>query len=137
MMWGMAEDPRDRLAQYMEDRRDELRLTWDQIASKGSTHAETLRQVRKNRREITKQTKRAIEIGLEWRTGSVDNILGGGTPGVLPDAADLPDLPAGDLPAQINWVKQQAWSATDRQRVIAQLIELEQEAQGERRAGAA
>lgn len=119
----------------MEDRRDDLTLTWDQVAAKGSTHAETLRQVRKHRREISRQTKRAIEIGLDWRTGSVDRILAGGQPEPLPAAAtDLPGLPAGDLRTQLDWVMQQPWSATDKQRITVWLFEIDQQAQQERRA---
>jgi Helix-turn-helix domain len=48
---------------------------------------------------------------------------------------DLPDeLPDADLPTQIDWVHRQPWSATDRERVVRQLIELNQQAQEERRA---
>lgn len=76
----VTETPRERLARLMEDRRRELGLTWDEIAFRGSTHAETLRQVRKGERRIRPITRRAIEVGFAWTEGSVERILQGGDP---------------------------------------------------------
>lgn len=131
----MTEDGRDRLARIMEERRGEIGRTWDDVAAKGSTHAETLRQVRKHRREITRKIKRAIEEGLDWHTGSVDRVIAGGYPAPLPTGPDdLPGLPVNSLLAQMDWVQRQPWSAIDKQRVVNMLIELDQQAEQERRA---
>lgn len=61
-----------------------------------------------------------------------------------PDAADalrnlrpvaLPaNLPPGDLPAQIRWVRQQPWPPSEQQLVINDLIQLAAEVEQERRA---
>lgn len=75
----------------MEARRGELRLTWDQVAARGSITAETLRQVRIGDRPIRALTKRAIEDALDWPTGTIDSILSGDSvqPPDRPEAVDL------------------------------------------------
>ncbi|MFD2421602.1 hypothetical protein [Amycolatopsis pigmentata] len=69
------EDVRAQLTEAMERRRVELGLTWRQIAAKSGLSIEALRSVRKERREITPPTRRALEIGLEWPRGHVTAIL--------------------------------------------------------------
>jgi hypothetical protein len=76
----VTESPRQRLARIMDERRRFLRLTWDQVADRGSISYETIRQVRSGSQEIRGLTKRGIEIGLGWTPGSLDRALEGGTP---------------------------------------------------------
>jgi hypothetical protein len=64
----------------MDERRKELRLTWNQVAQRGSTTDETLRQVRTGQQRIQAMTMRAVEAGLQWGKGSVESILDGGDP---------------------------------------------------------
>lgn len=61
----------------MDERRRFLRLTWDQVAERGSITYETLRQVRLGTSAMRPLTKRAIEAGLDWPADLVDVILDG------------------------------------------------------------
>lgn len=131
----MDDTNRVRLAQLMEARREKLGLTWEQVALKGSITDETLRQVRRNRRVISRGTRRAIEAGLDWATGSVDQILSGGDPQPLPEPADLPGLPSGDLPAMIDYLSRLDYPPADRRRMVAQVLRIDHEArEADRRA---
>ena len=69
------DDVRVRLTEAMENRQEELGLTWRQIAAKAGVSVQTLISVRKESREITPRTRRAIELGLKWPPGYVTAIL--------------------------------------------------------------
>lgn len=72
---------RARLAEHMDQRRRELRLTWDQVASRAGINRETLRQIRNGISEsIRPLTAAGIEDALQWEHGSIDAILAGGAP---------------------------------------------------------
>lgn len=111
---------RDLLAQHMETRRQELRLTWDQVAVRGSITAETLRQVRIGDRPIRPLTKRAIEEGLDWPAGTVDAILTGLTAQPLdrPDATDLMEFIA-----MVREVLESRFTADTKLRMIGELVD--------------
>lgn len=86
----MAQDEaRKRLAEAMEARRDQLGITWRQVAAAGGTTYETLRAVRQGTNEITPPTRRAIEAGLHWPGGYVDAILADEAAVVLRRMIDL------------------------------------------------
>ncbi len=80
---------RKRLADCMESRRLDLRLTWGQVAERGGTTTETLRQARTGSTRIMPLTRRAIEDGLGWAKGSVRAVLDGGDPVPLDGHAAL------------------------------------------------
>lgn len=62
----------------MEERRLQLGDRWLDVANRADITTETLRQIRTGAQPMRPLTKRAIESGLIWAAGSVDNILAGG-----------------------------------------------------------
>ncbi|MEU4224386.1 hypothetical protein AB0F17_08835 [Nonomuraea sp. NPDC026600] len=82
-MRGTAEDKqrwRAALGRYMEDRRLELGLLWEQVAELTGLSAQGLRDVREKSGRPRPLTKQAIEKALQWEPGSIDLILAGGEP---------------------------------------------------------
>lgn len=80
---GPMEDVRSarrRLAAHMDSRREDLRLTWAEVASLAGVSRETLRQIRTGEGEIRPLTRRGIEDALQWASGSIAIILDGGEP---------------------------------------------------------
>lgn len=76
-----AQSPeRQRLRRLMEDRCDELGLTWTEVAAADGSSVKTLHSVRTEGHAIKPPTRRAIETGLQWARGSVQRILDGGDP---------------------------------------------------------
>jgi hypothetical protein len=83
----MTGDTRELLDVCMDERRRQLRLTWDQVATLAKIHRETLRQIRRSNSELRPLTKAGLEIALQWQPGSVDRILAGRGPLPLDQAA--------------------------------------------------
>lgn len=81
------ETPRQRLARLMDDRRSDLGLTWNEVADKAGVTREGLRRMRTGTGHIRSLTKRGIERALQWASGSVDQILAGGDPGIIREAS--------------------------------------------------
>lgn len=75
-------EARARLAEQMEQRRLELRLTWREVSEAGGISYEVIRNLRNGRGAgIAALTKRGIDRGLQWLEGcGVDNILAGRPP---------------------------------------------------------
>jgi transcriptional regulator with XRE-family HTH domain len=71
-------DARARLADLMDQRRRDLRLTWDQVASRAGIHRETLRQIRAGTGALRPLSATGIEDALEWDRGSIDTLLADG-----------------------------------------------------------
>lgn len=67
------------LGWWMDERRGELGLTWDQVAEQAGLSTETLYRAASGRSMRT-TTKKGIERALRWRNGAVDAILAGGKP---------------------------------------------------------
>lgn len=89
-MRGTAEDKqrwRAALGRYMEDRRLELGLLWEQVAELTGLSTQGLRDVREKSGRPRPLTKQAIEKALHWEPGSIDLILAGGEPIPLSPAA--------------------------------------------------
>lgn len=63
---------RPRLAEAMEQRRDQLGLTWVQVSRRGGISPETLKAARQSQSQLTARSKRRIEIGLQWPRGAVE-----------------------------------------------------------------
>ena len=86
-------EARARLAEKMEERRLELRLTWREVAEAGEISYEVVRNVRNGRGTgIAPLTKRGIDTALQWEAGSVDGVLAGGEPELAPPAPGLPRM---------------------------------------------
>jgi transcriptional regulator with XRE-family HTH domain len=71
-------DARARLADLMDQRRRDLRLTWDQVASRAGIHRETLRQIRAGTGALRPLSATGIEDALDWDRGSIDTLLADG-----------------------------------------------------------
>lgn len=85
----MAEGARTRLASYMDDRRQTLRMTWKQVSDKAGLSPQGLRDVRSGEGTIRPLTKRGLEDALEWTPGSIDKILAGSEPEVPGSGGDV------------------------------------------------
>jgi hypothetical protein len=71
---------RARLAEFMDERRLELRLTWREVAEAGEVSYEAVRAARNGTQDIRPLTQAGIEKGLHWERGSISLILAGGYP---------------------------------------------------------
>jgi hypothetical protein len=71
---------RTSLGSYMEDRRIDLQLLWNDVAAASGLTTETLRNIRNGTGGIRPLNKRAIENALKWQPGSIDRILAGEQP---------------------------------------------------------
>lgn len=80
----MTESNRQRLARLMDERRQDLRLTWEVVAQRAGMSREGLRRTREGERAMRVLTKRGIEDALYWAPGSVDAVLDGGEPTPIP-----------------------------------------------------
>src|SRR4051812_2419692 len=72
--------PRERLAQYLGDRRVELGLRWADVAQRAGLSTETLRQIRQTNSDIRPLSRKGLEDALEWGRGSIAAILRGDEP---------------------------------------------------------
>jgi hypothetical protein len=79
-MTTYSQEARERLTRAIEDRRDFLRIKWQDIAQRAVFSIATLGRVRRGEGELTADTKSGLEDALEWERGSVDAILAGGEP---------------------------------------------------------
>ncbi len=84
---------RTRLAQLIDERRDQLGLYWNEVAQLADITKEGLRSVRLETRGLRPATKRGIERALRWEAGTVDRILAGGDPEEMPPAPAPTDPP--------------------------------------------
>lgn len=69
-----------RLAQHLNDRRLELRLTWAEVADRAGISRDTMHNVRVGTSDIRDLTERGIEVALQWEPGSIDRIFAGNDP---------------------------------------------------------
>lgn len=87
----------------MDERRQDLGLTWDQVAVQAKIHRETLRTIRRGTGDLRPLTKRGIENALRWTAGSVDRILDGRAP--VPLAETGPSTGDDDFDARIERIR--------------------------------
>jgi transcriptional regulator with XRE-family HTH domain len=64
----------------MDARRRDLRLTWDEVATRAGINRETLRQIRIGNGDIRPLSATGIEDALGWDRGSIEAILAGDKP---------------------------------------------------------
>ncbi|MEU1736514.1 hypothetical protein [Streptosporangium sp. NPDC020145] len=69
------DDARQRLAEAMDDRRQDLRLKWQDVAAKANISVPTLKRIRSGPGLITDWAARGLEKALEWPQGEVARIL--------------------------------------------------------------
>lgn len=67
-----SDERRAFLDQHMEERRQELRLRWSQVARLAGMRQENLLRIRKNRISISWEAADGIERALQWESGSVE-----------------------------------------------------------------
>ena len=129
----MAEpDVRARLADLMDQRRRDLRLTWDQVAARADIHRETLRQIRNGSSDTIRPLSAAgLEDALEWERGSIDTILRGGSfaEASPPMAEQEPPLPE-NLAALIGATDSTAQHDTDLASILGRLNEVTEQLAG-------
>ena len=89
-------EARERLAELMEQRMADLRLTWREVAETGDISYEALRAARNGSGDIRRNTQAGIEAGLRWERGSVARILAGGDP--VPLGGAVVTLPPAAVP---------------------------------------
>jgi hypothetical protein len=73
-------EPHERLDQFMNERRLELRMRWDAVASSAGIADVTVRAIRRGDNQPSELTQRRIEDALRWEYGSIATILAGGEP---------------------------------------------------------
>ncbi len=126
------DEHRTRLAAFIEGRREELRLTWNEVAVLAGLSKEGLRNLRTGRTgAIRPLTRRGLEDALRWETGSVTAILAGGEP--VAKAELDPDV-RGPNETGIEWMDRQyeLWKQDrDKRALLKGLFE----SWGERHAG--
>lgn len=76
---------------WMDDRRGELGLTWDEVAKSSGVSTETLYRVGDGRPMRT-TTKKGIERALRWESGSIEAILDGDGPTPIPEIDRPPEV---------------------------------------------
>ncbi|MEV1201687.1 hypothetical protein [Microbispora rosea] len=70
-----TETARERLAELMDRRREELGLLWNDVADRAGLTKEGLRTVRFGTGKMRPPTKRGLEEALQWKRGSIDRYL--------------------------------------------------------------
>jgi hypothetical protein len=77
------QQPRERLARYIRERRQELRLSETEATKRaGFGSRNTWAGAEGGSRDLRSQNYAGIERALEWSAGSVERILAGGEPGI-------------------------------------------------------
>lgn len=92
-------EARQRLADLMDERRQELDKLWQDVGKDGGISLKALHTARTGASGIRPATRRKIEKGLRWERMSVDRVLAGEDPVPLqPSLVAVPDeLGGGDV----------------------------------------
>ena len=103
-------EARQRLADLMDARRQELDKLWQDVARDGGISLKALHTARTGGSSIRPSTRRSIEKGLRWERMSVDRIMDGGDPVPLtpPPQSYAPAPEAG--PDEIGADERQVWA---------------------------
>ncbi|GLZ39846.1 helix-turn-helix transcriptional regulator [Actinokineospora sp. NBRC 105648] len=86
------DDPsaRAELAEWMDSRRVDLDLSWQEVAERAGMSAVNLRRVRRGTISLPRRTKRRLERALLVAEGGVDEVLAGGQAAKLDTAEPAP-----------------------------------------------
>lgn len=96
-MEGMQGTPETRSAldQLMNDSRQRLHVRWAEVARRANMTVQNLGRIRRGTISISWEAAQGIEAALQWERGSVEAVLNGGTPTLLPvQASDNQPAPA-------------------------------------------
>jgi len=80
-------EPHERFDEALQERIDELDMTWGDLSRVSGVHEVTLRALRRGENKPSARTKRRIEDAVQWARGSIDAIYGGGSPTLAPHKA--------------------------------------------------
>lgn len=106
---GAEDAPDTELGRHMDDRRNDLGMTWDDIARLSGLSRQTLYDIRKGNtdlRRMRSSTKRKIETAFKWERGTVERAVLDGIP---PAPAAEPTGPVAIYAA----LEELGWSAED------------------------
>lgn len=87
-----SDERRAFLEQCIDDRQQELRLRWSQLARIAGMTQENLLRIRKNRISISWEAAAGIERAFQWEPGGVEAAVLHGTPPVGQAPDDHPEL---------------------------------------------
>ena len=76
----MSGSHHERLARYIDQRRLELGMKWDEVAAAAGIKPPTLRAIRNGTNSPSPLTMRGLDRALQWAPGSVEQILKGSDP---------------------------------------------------------
>lgn len=88
--------PHEQLDAAMNDRRLELRMTWNDLAKAAGISDVTLRAIRRGDNRPSPLTSRRIEDALHWKRSSIDLILSGGEARPAEEDAELQMMQANE-----------------------------------------
>lgn len=106
--------PHERLDALMNERRLELGMRWNNVASDADISVAALRAIRNGDYRAGELTARHIEDALRWQHGSIQAVLDGGEP--IPLELVSPQQPATDYPDDM--------SLTDEEKLVWQGLPL-------------
>lgn len=141
MIGAVDEDQRTRLAQLIQARRRELRLSERQAAMIAGVARNTWASAEEGARRPAERSISGIEAALRWAPGSIDRILTGGDP--MPQRDPQPEAttrslarlpPDFDLSAEIDKISRLDIPARTKLELARQITDLYEQAQAERRA---
>lgn len=82
-----------RLGELVRLRREELGLTQSQVQGRGGPSPALIRTLETGRaRSISRSKRRDLERALDWRLGSIDDILAGGPPAPASEPLNIPNI---------------------------------------------
>ena len=119
-------DPHTQLDAAIDERRQQLGMTWAEVATEAKITVETLRAIRRGKNEPSPLTKRGLERALRWRNGSIDAIYSGRRP--TPEDAstqatqDAPQSPGANRSIDIDTYVPQ----TPTERVLLEILQAQQ-----------
>lgn len=88
------ETPSDRLDTAIEERRLDLDLSLDDVATAAKISPAALRAIRRGTSQPKALTKRRLEDALKWARGSIDEVLAGRDPTPIEYESDAGELTA-------------------------------------------
>jgi transcriptional regulator with XRE-family HTH domain len=88
------------LGEYMDARRKDLGLRWEEVAAQAQITSSYLRAVRAGRRRPSEIIASKLERALGWTPGSIEVALAGGEPAPTPDRTGPMDWTTIELPEE-------------------------------------